>query len=195
MNQRAFQKTRRIPPLLHQGLRCNFEMPPSFSWLPYYRRRHPLLPPQASTTADVAEPVRALIDPQGRGRRSAARRTQLVGTRTGGFRLTRQKVAGKWGAATTPCAGPDRRWWLRTPRERGVSLSDLWARADDLPVDLARAHWGEPWAALCTAHSARGGALRTSPVTVRRGERWRRLRDDLERSGANAAGGGPTFPV
>jgi hypothetical protein len=59
----------------------------------------PLLPPKASTTADVAEPVRALVDPQGRGRRSAARLTHLVGG-AGGFGLPRQEAGGKWGAAT-----------------------------------------------------------------------------------------------
>jgi hypothetical protein len=62
-----------------------------------------------------------------------------------------------------------------------------------LPERLHPWRMGRP-GPLCTAHSARGGALRTSPVTVRAGERWGRLREDLERSGANAAGGGPTFP-
>jgi hypothetical protein len=51
--------------------------------------------------ADLAVPVRALVDPQGRGRQHiAARLTQLAATRAGGFVLTRQEAAGKWGAAT-----------------------------------------------------------------------------------------------
>jgi putative DNA primase/helicase len=50
---------------------------------------------------DLAEPVRALVDPQGRGRQYvAARLRQLAGTRAGGFVLTREEAAGKWGAAT-----------------------------------------------------------------------------------------------
>jgi hypothetical protein len=49
----------------------------------------------------LAEPVRALVDPQGRGRQHiAARLVELTGTRAGGFVLTRQKPAGKWGAPT-----------------------------------------------------------------------------------------------
>jgi hypothetical protein len=50
---------------------------------------------------DLAEPVRALIDPHGRGRQYiAARLPQLAGTCASGFRLTRQEAAGRWGAAT-----------------------------------------------------------------------------------------------
>jgi putative DNA primase/helicase len=49
----------------------------------------------------VSEPVRALLDPQGRGRQfMAARLVQLAGTRAGGFVLTREKAAGKWGTGT-----------------------------------------------------------------------------------------------
>jgi hypothetical protein len=49
----------------------------------------------------LAEPVRVLVDPQGRGRQFvAARLVQLTGTRAGGFVLTREEAAGKWGAAT-----------------------------------------------------------------------------------------------
>jgi hypothetical protein len=45
--------------------------------------------------------VRALLDPQGRGRQHiAARLVQPTGTRAGGFVLTRQEPAGKWAAAT-----------------------------------------------------------------------------------------------
>jgi len=49
----------------------------------------------------IAEPVRALLDPQGRGRQfMAARLVHLAGTRAGGFVLRRQKAAGKWGTGT-----------------------------------------------------------------------------------------------
>jgi hypothetical protein len=51
--------------------------------------------------ADLAEPVRSLVDPQGRGRQFvAARLVQLTGTRAGGCVLTREEPLGKWGAAT-----------------------------------------------------------------------------------------------
>jgi hypothetical protein len=51
--------------------------------------------------ADLAEPVRSLVDPQGRGRQFiASRLVKLTGTRAGGFVLTREEPAGKWGAAT-----------------------------------------------------------------------------------------------
>jgi hypothetical protein len=54
-----------------------------------------------TTAADLAEPVRALVDRQGRGRQFvAARLVQFTGTRAGGFVLTRQEPAGKWGATT-----------------------------------------------------------------------------------------------
>jgi hypothetical protein len=54
-----------------------------------------------TTAANLAEPVRALVDPQGRGRQHVASRLlQLAGTRAGGFVLTRQEAAGKWGAST-----------------------------------------------------------------------------------------------
>jgi hypothetical protein len=49
----------------------------------------------------LAKPVLALLDPQGRGRQFVAvRLVQLAGTRAGGFVLTREKPAGRWGAAT-----------------------------------------------------------------------------------------------
>jgi putative DNA primase/helicase len=51
--------------------------------------------------ADLAEPVRTLVDPRGRGRQFIATRlSQLTGTRAGGFVLDRQKATGKWGATT-----------------------------------------------------------------------------------------------
>jgi hypothetical protein len=50
---------------------------------------------------DLAEPVRALVDPQGCSRQVVASRlTQLTGTRACGFVLSRQEAVGKWGAAT-----------------------------------------------------------------------------------------------
>jgi hypothetical protein len=49
----------------------------------------------------IAEPVRALLDPQGRGRQFvAARLMQLTSTYAGSFVLTRVKAAGKWGTGT-----------------------------------------------------------------------------------------------
>jgi hypothetical protein len=51
--------------------------------------------------ADLAEPVRSLIDPQGRGRQYVATcLSKLAGTRVAGFVLTRQEAVGTWGAAT-----------------------------------------------------------------------------------------------
>jgi hypothetical protein len=51
--------------------------------------------------AELAEPVRAFVDPQGRGRQFlAARLGQLAGTRIGGFVLTKEEAVGKWGATT-----------------------------------------------------------------------------------------------
>jgi hypothetical protein len=50
-------------------------------------------------TADLAVPVRALIDPQGRGRHHIETRLmQLAGTCAGGFVLTRQEAAGRRGS-------------------------------------------------------------------------------------------------
>ena len=51
--------------------------------------------------ADLAQPVRALLDPQGRGRQYiAARLTSLENTRAGGFVVTRQRPVGHWGVST-----------------------------------------------------------------------------------------------
>jgi hypothetical protein len=51
--------------------------------------------------ADLAAPVVALIDPQGRGRQLVQAEAQrLVGTRVNGFSLTSQKPPGKWSKAT-----------------------------------------------------------------------------------------------
>ena len=62
---------------------------------------HALHDDKAVKATAIAEPVRALLDPQGRGRQFvAARLVQLAGTRAGGFVLTRQEAAGKWGKAT-----------------------------------------------------------------------------------------------
>jgi hypothetical protein len=53
------------------------------------------------TANQLAEPVRAIADPQGRGRQYLATwLSGLAGTHAGGFVLTRQEPAGKWTAAT-----------------------------------------------------------------------------------------------
>jgi len=50
---------------------------------------------------DLAEPVKAVADPQGRGRQHlVSHLNRLVGTRSAGLVLTREKPAGRWGAAT-----------------------------------------------------------------------------------------------
>lgn len=50
---------------------------------------------------DLADRVKEVADPQGRGRQYlAAHLEKLAGTRTGGFVLTRQAPVGTWGAAT-----------------------------------------------------------------------------------------------
>jgi hypothetical protein len=50
---------------------------------------------------DLAEPVKAIADPQGRGRQYLATfLSGLAGTRAAGFVLNRQEPAGKWTAAT-----------------------------------------------------------------------------------------------
>jgi hypothetical protein len=56
----------------------------------------------APTTAnDLHDDVKALIDPQGRGRQFLATAVEkLAGTRLGGFVLTRQAALGQWSAAT-----------------------------------------------------------------------------------------------
>jgi hypothetical protein len=62
---------------------------------------------QPMKVADLAEPVRTLVDPQGRGRQFvAARLGQLTGTRAAGFVLTREQPVGRWGAATYSVARP-----------------------------------------------------------------------------------------
>jgi hypothetical protein len=56
---------------------------------------------RAVKAVDLAEAVRALIDPHDRGRQTiVSRLTQLSGARVGGFAFSRQEAAGKWGAAT-----------------------------------------------------------------------------------------------
>jgi hypothetical protein len=50
---------------------------------------------------ELAEEVRLIVDPQGRGRQYVATfLARLAGTRAGGFVLTRQDPAGKWSPAT-----------------------------------------------------------------------------------------------
>jgi hypothetical protein len=59
---------------------------------------HGATPTRAS---DLAEPVKAVADPQGRGRQYLATfLVGLAGTHAAGFVLTRQEPAGKWTAAT-----------------------------------------------------------------------------------------------
>jgi hypothetical protein len=53
---------------------------------------------------DLAEPVRAIVDPQRRGRQFVASRLIPL---AGGFGLTRQEAAGKWGAATYALRGTE----------------------------------------------------------------------------------------
>ena len=51
--------------------------------------------------ANLAEPVRQIIDPQGRGRQFVvAALLKLANTRAAGFVLMRQEAVGEWGAAT-----------------------------------------------------------------------------------------------
>jgi hypothetical protein len=63
---------------------------------------------QPVTAAELVEPVRVLIDPQGRGRQFVASRLmQMDGTRAGGFVLSRQPAAGKWGAYVVAQTAPE----------------------------------------------------------------------------------------
>jgi hypothetical protein len=51
--------------------------------------------------SELAEPVRAIVDPQGRGRQYVATFVaRLAGTHAVGFALSRQESAGRWAAAT-----------------------------------------------------------------------------------------------
>jgi hypothetical protein len=62
---------------------------------PFHDQRH------CELSRRLAEPVRALLDPQRRREHFiSARLVQLAGTRAGGVVLTRQEAAGKWGATT-----------------------------------------------------------------------------------------------
>jgi hypothetical protein len=54
----------------------------------------------AIKAVDIADSVRSIIDPQGRGRQYVATYLRLAGTRAAGFVLTRQEAVGTWGAAT-----------------------------------------------------------------------------------------------
>ena len=56
---------------------------------------------QPVTVSGISEPVRGLLDPQGRGRQYLAKAVSaLEGTRIAGFVMTKQRPNGKWGAAT-----------------------------------------------------------------------------------------------
>ena len=77
--------------------------------------------------ADLAEPVKAIADPQGRGRQYLATLlSRLSGTHAAGFVLTRQEPASKWTAATyvlTEVAASSRLTGHRTHRTDGTSDS------------------------------------------------------------------------
>jgi hypothetical protein len=61
-------------------------------------KHHDAEPVRAS---ELAEPVRRLIDPLGRGRQYVATALgRMAGTRAAGFVLVRQEAGGKWGAAS-----------------------------------------------------------------------------------------------
>jgi hypothetical protein len=63
-----------------------------------WREHHGAAPTKAN---DLAEPVKAIADPQGRGRQYLATFVSgLAGTHVAGFVLLRQEPAGKWTAAT-----------------------------------------------------------------------------------------------
>ena len=75
--------------------------------------------PAPTKASDLAEPVKAIADPQGRGRQYLATfLAGLAGTRTAGFVLNRQEPAGKWTAATYALAqaGLADPWEHRTHR-------------------------------------------------------------------------------
>jgi hypothetical protein len=56
---------------------------------------------RAVTLRTLHEDARMAVDPHNRGRQYLASRLgRLAGTRLGGFRLTRRKAGGRWGAAT-----------------------------------------------------------------------------------------------
>ena len=67
--------------------------------------QHGAMPIKAN---QLAEPVKAIADPQGRGRQYLATfLSGLAGTHAAGFVLTRQEPAGKWAAATYALAKPE----------------------------------------------------------------------------------------
>jgi putative DNA primase/helicase len=75
---------------------------------------------------DLADPVKAIADPQGRGRQYLATfLSGLAGTYAAGFVLTRQEPAGKWAAATYVLteAAPANTTGHRTHRTDGVEVS------------------------------------------------------------------------
>jgi hypothetical protein len=79
---------------------------------------------------DLAEPVKAIADPQGRGRQYLVTfLSRLSGTHAAGFVLSRQQPAGKWTAATyalteVTSTGPEGHRTHRTDRtEDAVATS------------------------------------------------------------------------
>ena len=87
--------------------------------------RHGATPVKAN---QLAEPVKAIADPQGRGRQYLATfLSVLAGTHAAGFVLTRQEPAGKWAAATYALtkaerAGPMGHRTHRTDRPNSAAL-------------------------------------------------------------------------
>ena len=87
--------------------------------------RHGATPVKAN---QLAEPVKAIADPQGRGRQYLATfLSGLAGTHAAGFVLTRQEPAGKWAAATYALtkaerAGPMGHRTDRTDRPNSAAL-------------------------------------------------------------------------
>jgi putative DNA primase/helicase len=76
----------------------------------------------AMKVADLADPLKNTIDPQGRSRQHLVSAVQkLAGTRAAGFVLTRQEPAGRWGTAAY----------------RLVQTSDQTAAPGDLPEESA----------------------------------------------------------
>jgi hypothetical protein len=103
-----------------------------------WREHHGTTP---TTANELAEQVRAIIDPQGRGRQYVASYLgRLAGTRAAGLVLTRQDPAGKWTGATyvlSNTVSPEQ-GEHRTHRadyvESGVTLAPM-SPMPDAPVD------------------------------------------------------------
>jgi hypothetical protein len=84
------------------------------------------------TANELAEQVRAIVDPQARGRQYVASYlARLAGTRAAGFVLTRDNSAGKWAAATyvlsntPPAEEAGHRTHKANDVESGVTLAPM----------------------------------------------------------------------